>query len=156
MFKLIGYICTATSTFFLFYRKSIRDWFTYIFLRQTAELFGELLFENKTDCTYPQIFENLDINKLWIYRKFSFTERVLFFRDIENKIPITRDEILKVSGMFRQLGHRKAEKENEYIALCIKQLEAESLFYQKKYSENGRLNRLCGRSAGIIIMLLLI
>ncbi len=155
MYKIAGIILIMVSVFILFYRNSITDYCTYIFLRQTAEILKLLQFENISLKTYPQIFSSMKKDKLYLYKNFDFCNRNDFFHNLYSKKIIEQSQLSAVSGMFSQLGYRNAKRENEYIARCIAELQYKTEFYRQNYTQNGKTNRMCGLSVGIVIMIML-
>ncbi len=154
MFKLTGILLLMISVFIFFYRTSLTDRFTYIFLEQTAEIFRILQFENISLRTYPDIFRDMNMDKLLLYKDFDFYKRNSFFTDLAAGKLIDTDEISKVKGMFSQLGYRNTEQEKLYISQCTNNLQQKADYYKTKYAHNSKTNRMCGLSVGIVIMIM--
>jgi len=155
MFKIAGVLMIMISVFIFFYRTSLTDCFTYIFLEQTAEIFRLLQFENISLRTYPDIFNDMNMDKMLMYKGFDFYKRNSFFTDLAIGKMINVGEINKVNSMFSQLGYRNTEQEKIYISQCINYLRQKTDYYKSKYIHNSKINRMCGLSAGMVIVIML-
>ena len=107
----------------------------------------------ETNVNYP-VVQSKD-NEDYLYKNFDFCNRNDFFHNLYSKKIIEQSQLSAVSGMFSQLGYRNAKRENEYIARCIAELQYKTEFYRQNYTQNGKTNRMCGLSVGIVIMIML-
>ena len=156
MFKSIGMIFVFFSVFCAFMRRTTVWYSSYIFLKQTEYVFRYLLYRNLSLSTYPEIFAELNSDKLYLYKDFIFSDRDNFFKNFRYKSLMDSYRLNMVKDKFFYLGYRKTADEKAYIENSVAELHLLSETYKEKYIKNYKSDRLCGLSISVIIIVLII
>ena len=155
MFRLCGAFMVVVSSFAMFYVNTIRYYVTANFVLQSLEFLKLMQFACNTGSTYMQALE-VDRDKMPPhYKNFAFQNSDVFFRN-KCKGLIAPQAVYKIQNIISGLGKRDLYNETGYIESGIK-LQSELLeYYKNKHIESRKINRLCGISIGLIIVIVII
>ena len=144
MYKIVGSIFIVLSSYMIFNRTILENYYTYKFLKMNVTIVQKILFEKNVNMVYEEIFSKLKFdwkNYISVCRKNNY---------------INKEEIDFVNNFFSNLGKRDTESEEKYIQYYLERLIAKQDIYYKQYCKDNKIYGMCGISLGLFIIIFLI
>lgn len=144
MYKIVGSIFIVLSSYMIFNRTILENYYTYKFLKMNVTIVQKILFEKNVNMVYEEIFSKLKFdwkNYISVCRKNNY---------------IKKEEIDFVNDFFSNLGKRDTESEEKYIQYYLEKLITKQDIYYKQYCKDNKIYGMCGISLGLFIIILLI
>jgi len=144
MYKVVGSIFIVLSSYMIFNRTILENYYTYKFLKKNVTIVQKIAFEKNINMVYEEIFSKLKFdwkNYISVCRKNNY---------------IKKEEIDFVNDLFSNLGKRDTESEEKYIQYYLEKLIAKQDIYYKQYCKDNKIYGMCGISLGLFIIIFLI
>ena len=144
MYKIVGSIFIVLSSYMIFNRTILENYYTYKFLKMNVTIVQKILFEKNVNMVYEEIFSKLKFdwkNYISVCRKNNY---------------IKKEEIDFVNDFFSNLGKRDTESEEKYIQYYLEKLISKQDIYYKQYCKDNKIYGMCGISLGLFIIIFLI
>ena len=144
MYKIVGSIFIVLSSYMIFNRTILENYYTYKFLKKNVTIVQKIAFEKNINMVYEEIFSKLKFdwkNYISVCRKNNY---------------IKKEEIDFVNDLFSNLGKRDTESEEKYIQYYLEKLIAKQDIYYKQYCKDNKIYGMCGISLGLFIIIFLI
>lgn len=144
MYKIVGSIFIVLSSYMIFNRTILENYYTYKFLKMNVTIVQKILFEKNVNMVYEEIFSKLKFdwkNYISVCRKNNY---------------IKKEEIDFVNDFFSNLGKRDTESEEKYIQYYLEKLITKQDIYYKQYCKDNKIYGMCGISIGLFIIIFLI
>ena len=144
MYKIVGSIFIVLSSYMIFNRTILENYYTYKFLKMNVTIVQKILFEKNVNMVYEEIFSKLKFdwkNYISVCRKNNY---------------IKKEEIDFVNDFFSNLGKRDTESEEKYIQYYLEKLITKQDIYFKQYCKDNKIYGMCGISIGLFIIIFLI
>ncbi len=144
MYKIVGSIFIVLSSYMIFNRTILENYYTYKFLKMNVTIVQKILFEKNVNMVYEEIFSKLKFdwkNYISVCRKNNY---------------IKKEEIDFVNDFFSNLGKRDTESEEKYIQYYLEKLITKQDIYYKQYCKDNKIYGMCGISLGLFIIIFLI
>ncbi len=144
MYKIVGSIFIVLSSYMIFNRTILENYYTYKFLKKNVTIVQKILFEKNVNMVYEEIFSKLKFdwkNYISVCRKNNY---------------IKKEEIDFVNDFFSNLGKRDTESEEKYIQYYLEKLITKQDIYYKQYCKDNKIYGMCGISLGLFIIIFLI
>ena len=144
MYKIVGSIFIVLSSYMIFNRRILENYYTYKFLKKNVTMVQKIVFEKNVNMVYEEIFSKLKFdwkNYISVCRKNNY---------------IKKEEIDFVNDFFSNLGKRDTESEEKYIQYYLEKLIAKQDIYYKQYCKDNKIYGMCGISLGLFIIIFLI
>ena len=144
MYKIVGSIFIVLSSYMIFNRTILENYYTYKFFKMNVTIVQKILFEKNINMVYEEIFSKLKFdwkNYISVCRKNNY---------------IKKEEIDFVNDLFSNLGKRDTESEEKYIQYYLEKLIAKQDIYYKQYCKDNKIYGMCGISLGLFIIIFLI
>jgi len=144
MYKVVGSIFIVLSSYMIFNRTILENYYTYKFLKKNVTIVQKIAFEKNINMVYEEIFSKLKFdwkNYISVCRKNNY---------------IKKEEIDFVNDFFSNLGKRDTESEEKYIQYYLEKLITKQDIYYKQYCKDNKIYGMCGISLGLFIIIFLI
>ena len=144
MYKIVGSIFIVLSSYMIFNRRILENYYTYKFLKKNVTMVQKIVFEKNVNMVYEEIFSKLKFdwkNYISVCRKNNY---------------IKKEEIDFVNDFFSNLGKRDTESEEKYIQYYLEKLITKQDIYYKQYCKDNKIYGMCGISLGLFIIIFLI
>jgi len=144
MYKIVGSIFIVLSSYMIFNRTILENYYTYKFLKMNVTIVQKIIFEKNINIVYEEIFSKLKFdwkNYISVCRKNNY---------------IKKEEIDFVNDFFSNLGKRDTESEEKYIQYYLEKLITKQDIYYKQYCKDNKIYGMCGISLGLFIIIFLI
>ena len=144
MYKIVGSIFIVLSSYMIFNRTILENYYTYKFLKMNVTIVQKILFEKNVNMVYEEIFSKLKFdwkNYISVCRKNNY---------------IKKEEIDFVNDFLSNLGKRYTESEEKYIQYYLEKLITKQDIYYKQYCKDNKIYGMCGISLGLFIIIFLI
>ncbi|MBP1551737.1 MAG: hypothetical protein J6C04_05605 [Oscillospiraceae bacterium] len=144
MYKIVGIIFIVISSYMIFNRTILENYYTYKFLKMNVTIVQKILFEKNANMVYEEIFSKLKFdwkNYISVCKKNNY---------------IKKEEIDFVNDFFSNLGKRDTESEEKYIQYYLEKLITKQDIYYKQYCKDNKIYGMCGISLGLFIIIFLI
>ena len=144
MYKIVGSIFIVLSSYMIFNRTILENYYTYKFLKKNVTIVQKIAFEKNINMVYEEIFSKLKFdwkNYISVCRKNNY---------------IKKEEIDFVNDFFSNLGKRDTESEEKYIQYYLEKLITKQDIYYKQYCKDNKIYGMCGISLGLYIIIFLI
>ena len=144
MYKIVGSIFIVLSSYMIFNRTILENYYTYKLLKMNVTIVQKILFEKNVNMVYEEIFSKLKFdwkNYISVCRKNNY---------------IKKEEIDFVNDFFSNLGKRDTESEEKYIQYYLEKLITKQDIYYKQYCKDNKIYGMCGISLGLFIIIFLI
>jgi len=144
MYKIVGSIFIVLSSYMIFNRTILENYYTYKFLKMNVTIVQKIIFEKNINIVYEEIFSKLKFdwkNYISVCRKNNY---------------IKKEEIDFVNDFFSNLGKRDTESEEKYIQYYLEKLITKQDIYYKQYCKDNKIYGMCGISLGLYIIIFLI
>ena len=144
MYKIVGSIFIVLSSYMIFNRTILENYYTYKFLKMNVTIVQKILFEKNVNMVYEEIFSKLKFdwkNYISVCRKNNY---------------IKKEEIDFVNDFLSNLGKRDTESEEKYIQYYLEKLITKQDIYYKQYCKDNKIYGMCGISLGLFIIIFLI
>ena len=156
MFKLLGCIFIVVSCTFLFYKKSIIEYQTYLYLKDITYIANQIKLLSAFNDTYDNIFKRINLNNTVYFKDFDFLKRDSFIKSIAQNKSIDENAIKNSQEFLNNLGKQNRQAEEEYININLTIFNQVLTSTQETYQNNKKLNLMAGASVGLIIILIII
>lgn len=156
MFKIAGLMVIVVSSTAYFCKKSICDYYTYLFLWESTRLAQILKSGNSMGKTYPAIFANTDFSA---FRFFSVDtlQRAAEKQENVRILNLVHDDRKNyVQEFLLSLGKKNKRNEQEFLKNNIEYFEMQSKAYKERYDKNKKTNLVSGISVGMLIFIMII
>ncbi len=144
MYKIVGSIFIVLSSYMIFNRTILENYYTYKFLKMNVTIVQKILFEKNVNMVYEEIFSKLKFdwkNYISVCRKNNY---------------IKKEGVDFVNDFFSNLGKRDTESEEKYIQYYLEKLITKQDIYYKQYCKDNKIYGMCGISLGLFIIIFLI